>query len=191
MGTWTAQILVGHSHPNHGGIGARYQLFLGENSRPCWECYPIGTSSPGQVWKNEGHTIWIPPGPGNILKCGLLMVALHCFDPMGSQAVNKELVSSAKSMSKVIMDKRVDFDQGIYTGIKDKMSPILTDKQFKELYDMAKKMRKIPYDESVKDRDSRIKLIVTIFGGSSIAGQEKEFKKHKYNVEIAYSEWID
>ena len=52
-------------------------------------------------------------------------------------------------------------------------------------------MRKIPYDESVKDRDSRIKLIVTIFGGSSIAGQEKEFKKHKYNVEIAYSEWID
>lgn len=103
MGTWTAQILVGRSHPNHGGIGARYQLFLGENSRPCWECFPIGPSSPGQVWKNEGHTVWIPPGPENILKCGLLMVALHCFDPMGSQAVNKELVSSAKSMSKVIM----------------------------------------------------------------------------------------
>ena len=117
------------------------------------------------------------------------MVALHCLDRVGPVTVNKELVNSAKSMSKNIMDKRVDFDQGIFDGKNSK--EILTDKQFKELYDMAKKMRKIPYDESGKDRDSRIKLIVTIFGGSSIAGQEKEFKKHKYNVEIAYSEWID
>ena len=190
MATCTAQILVGLAHPNHGGINPSYQLFLSENSRPCWECFPIGPSSPGQVWKNEGHTVWIPPGPGeDILKCGLLMVALHCLDRVGPVTVNKELVNSAKSMSKNIMDKRVDFDQGIFDGKNSK--EILTDKQFKELYDMAKKMRKIPYDESVKDRDSRIKLIVTIFGGSSIAGQEKEFKKHKYNVEIAYSEWID
>ena len=178
MATWTAQILVGNSHPNHGGITAGYQLFLSENDRPCWECFPIFPPRLGEVLKNEGHTVWIPPGPGSILECGLLMVALHCFDPMARLPVNKELVSSAKSMSKKIMDKFVDMS-------------ILTDKQFKELYDMAKKMRKIPYDESVKDRDSRIKLIVTIFGGSSIAGQEKEFKKHKYNVEIAYSEWID
>ena len=174
MATWTAQILVGNSHPNHGGITAGYQLFLSENDRPCWECFPIFPPRLGEVLKNEGHTVWIPPGPGSILECGLLMVALHCFDPMARLPVNKELVSSAKSMSKKIMDKFVDMS-------------ILTDKQFKELYDMAKKMRKIPYDESVKDRDSRIKLIVTIFGGSSIAGQEKEFKKHKYNVETAYS----
>ena len=180
MGTWTAQILVGRSHPNHGGIGARYQLFLGENSRPCWECFPIGPSSPGQVWKNEGHTVWIPPGPENILKCGLLMVALHCFDPMDSRAVNKELVSSAKSMSKVIMDKRVDFDQGRYDEIKDKMSPILTDKQFKELYDMAKK---------IKINDST-KLIVTVLAGSSITGQIKELKKHKYDFEVCFSDLI-
>ena len=178
MATWTAQILVGSGHPNHGGITAGYQLFLSENDRPCWECFPIFPPRLGEVLKNEGHTVWIPPGPGSILECGLLMVALHCFDPMARLPVNKELVSSAKSMSKKIMDKFVDMS-------------ILTDKQFKELYDMAKKMRKIPYDESVKDRDSRIKLIVTIFGGSSIAGQEKEFKKHKYNVEIAYSEWIE
>ena len=56
---------------------------------------------------------------------------------------------------------------------------------------MAKKLRKIPYAESVKDYDSRIKLIVTVFAGSSITGQLKELKKHKYNVEVAYSEWID
>ena len=120
MATWTAQILVGNSHPNHGGITAGYQLFLSENDRPCWECFPIFPPRLGEVLKNEGHTVWIPPGPGSILECGLLMVALHCFDPMARLPVNKELVSSAKSMSKKIMDKRVDFDQGIYTGIKDK-----------------------------------------------------------------------
>ena len=167
MGTWTAQILVGRSHPNHGGIGARYQLFLGENSRPCWECFPIGPSSPGQVWKNEGHTVWIPPGPGSILECGLLMVALHCFDPMARLPVNKELVSSAKSMSKKIMDKFVDMS-------------ILTDKQFKELYDMAKKIE-------LNDSD---KLIVTVLAGSSITGRLEELKKHKYDFEVCFSDLI-
>ena len=167
MGTWTAQILVGRSHPNHGGIGARYQLFLGENSRPCWECFPIFPPRPGEVLKNEGHTVWIPPGPGSILECGLLMVALHCFDPMARLPVNKELVSSAKSMSKKIMDKFVDMS-------------ILTDKQFKELYDMAKK---------IKINDST-KLIVTVLAGSSITGQIKELKKHKYDFEVCFSDLI-
>ena len=167
MATWTAQILVGHSHPNHGGIGARYQLFLSENDRPCWECFPIFPPRLGEVLKNEGHTVWIPPGPGSILECGLLMVALHCFDPMARQPVNKELVSSAKSMSKKIMDKFVDMS-------------ILTDKQFKELYDMAKKIK-------INDSD---KLIVTVLAGSSITGRLKELKKHKYDFEVCFSDLI-
>ena len=167
MGTWTAQILVGRSHPNHGGIGARYQLFLSENDRPCWECFPVFPPRPGEVLKNEGHTVWIPPGPGSILECGLLMVALHCFDPMARLPVNKELVSSAKSMSKKIMDKFVDMS-------------ILTDKQFKELYDMAKKIE-------LNDSD---KLIVTVLAGSSITGRLKELKKHKYDFEVCFSDLI-
>ena len=167
MGTWTAQILVGRSHPNHGGIGARYQLFLSENDRPCWECFPVFPPRPGEVLKNEGHTVWIPPGPGSILECGLLMVALHCFDPMARRPVNKELVSSAKSMSKKIMDKFVDMS-------------ILTDKQFKELYDMAKKIE-------LNDSD---KLIVTVLAGSSITGRLKELKKHKYDFEVCFSDLI-
>ena len=167
MATWTAQILVGNSHPNHGGITAGYQLFLSENDRPCWECFPIFPPRLGEVLKNEGHTVWIPPGPGSILECGLLMVALHCFDPMARLPVNKELVSSAKSMSKKIMDKFVDMS-------------ILTDKQFKELYDMAKKIE-------LNDSD---KLIVTVLAGSSITGRLKELKKHKYDVEVCFSDLI-
>ena len=167
MATWTAQILVGNSHPNHGGITAGYQLFLSENDRPCWECFPIFPPRLGEVLKNEGHTVWIPPGPGSILECGLLMVALHCFDPMARRPVNKELVNSAKSMSKNIMDKFVDMS-------------ILTDKQFKELYDMAKKIK-------INDSD---KLIVTVLAGSSITGRLKELKKHKYDFEVCFSDLI-
>ncbi len=167
MATWTAQILVGNSHPNHGGITAGYQIFLSENDRPCWECFPIFPPRLGEVLKNEGHTVWIPPGPGSILECGLLMVALHCFDPMARLPVNKELVSSAKSMSKVIMDKSVDMS-------------ILTDKQFKELYGMAKKIK-------IDDSD---KLIVTVLAGSSITGRLKELKKHKYDFEVCFSDLI-
>ena len=167
MATWTAQILVGNSHPNHGGITAGYQLFLSENDRPCWECFPIFPPRLGEVLKNEGHTVWIPPGPGSILECGLLMVALHCFDPMARLPVNKELVSSAKSMSKKIMDKFVDMS-------------ILTDKQFKELYGMAKKIK-------IDDSD---KLIVTVLAGSSITGRLKELKKHKYDFEVCFSDLI-
>ena len=167
MATWTAQILVGNSHPNHGGITAGYQLFLSENDRPCWECFPIFPPRLGEVLKNEGHTVWIPPGPGSILECGLLMVALHCFDPMARLPVNKELVSSAKSMSKKIMDKFVDMS-------------ILTDKQFKELYDMAKKI----------ELDDSDKLIVTVLAGSSITGRLKELKKHKYDFEVCFSDLI-
>ena len=167
MATWTAQILVGNSHPNHGGITAGYQLFLSENDRPCWECFPIFPPRLGEVLKNEGHTVWIPPGPGSILECGLLMVALHCFDPIARRPVNKELVSSAKSMSKKIMDKFVDMS-------------ILTDKQFKELYDMAKKI----------ELDDSDKLIVTVLAGSSITGRLKELKKHKYDFEVCFSDLI-
>ena len=167
MATWTAQILVGNSHPNHGGITAGYQLFLSENDRPCWECFPIFPPRLGEVLKNEGHTVWIPPGPGSILECGLLMVALHCFDPMARRPVNKELVSSAKSMSKKIMDKFVDMS-------------ILTDKQFKELYDMAKKI----------ELDDSDKLIVTVLAGSSITERLKELKKHKYDFEVCFSDLI-
>ena len=167
MATWTAQILVGLAHPNHGGINPSYQLFLSENSRPCWECFPIFPPRLGEVLKNEGHTVWIPPGPGSILECCLLMVALHCFDPMARLPVNKELVSSAKSMSKKIMDKFVDMS-------------ILTDKQFKELYDMAKKIE-------LNDSD---KLIVTVLAGSSITERLKELKKHKYDFEVCFSDLI-
>ena len=34
MGSYTGQVLIGGSHPNHGGIIPDYRLYLSENSRP-------------------------------------------------------------------------------------------------------------------------------------------------------------
>ena len=76
------------------------------------------------------------------------------------------------------MDKLFDFYHWIF-DFKISMS-ILTDKQFKELYDMAKKIE-------LNDSD---KLIVTVLAGSSITGRLEELKKHKYDFEVCFSDLI-
>ena len=67
MATYTASILVGHSHPNHGGITPTHELFLSENSRPAWILIPH--LPVGEIRKK----IWIP-SVENMLEDGLLMI---------------------------------------------------------------------------------------------------------------------
>jgi hypothetical protein len=68
MGTYTAQVLIGTPHPNHGGIHPTHQLMLSENSRPAW----ILTS-----WENtEEEKVWIPTIE-SMLEDGLLMIAFY------------------------------------------------------------------------------------------------------------------
>jgi hypothetical protein len=68
MATLTAQILVGQSHPNHGGIIPTHQLFLSENSRPAWLLNEI----------DSGKTIarWIPTLE-HMLEDGIVMILRH------------------------------------------------------------------------------------------------------------------
>lgn len=66
MGTFTAQILVGRPHPNHGGLDPTHQLFLSENDRPAWILRPLG---------GEGaEIVWIPTVE-HTLEDALLLVA--------------------------------------------------------------------------------------------------------------------
>ncbi|OKH35667.1 hypothetical protein NIES2119_19380 [[Phormidium ambiguum] IAM M-71] len=73
MGSYTAQILIGRPHPNHGGIYPTHSLFLSENSRPGW----ILTS-----WEDiKDKKIWIPTMEF-MLEDGLLMIAFYLLkDP--------------------------------------------------------------------------------------------------------------
>ncbi|SJZ77468.1 hypothetical protein [Selenihalanaerobacter shriftii] len=73
MATLTAQILVGGSHPNQGGINPSHYLFLSENSRPAWMLMPENIFSEE---KEENKIVWIPTLE-NILEDALLMIGIY------------------------------------------------------------------------------------------------------------------
>jgi len=68
MATYTASVLVGHSHPNHGGITPTHELFLSENDQPAWILVP---HLPTSEFRKK---IWIPTVE-NMLEDGLLMIS--------------------------------------------------------------------------------------------------------------------
>ena len=74
MATLTAQILVGTSHQNHGGIGPTHFLFLSENSQPAWVLVPENIFSPGD--DKITKVTWIPTIE-NMLEDALLMIAIN------------------------------------------------------------------------------------------------------------------
>ena len=152
MADLTAQILVNGS----------YLLLLLENDRPHWNCIHLR-------YKEPRPTItWIPSKPENILKDGLLMIAIHCL-------ADEEIIKRAKSMSKEIMNGFVTLS--------------LTDEQLAELYAMNRK------DSDTATRTAQSTdghLVITILAnGSSIEGELKELKHNGCGVEIAHSKWTD
>ena len=152
MADLTAQILVNGS----------YLLLLLENDRPHWNCIHLR-------YKEPRPTItWIPSKPENILKDGLLMIAIHCL-------ADEEIIKRAKSMSKEIMNGFVTLS--------------LTDEQLAELYAMNRK------DSDTATRTAQSTdghLVITILAnGSSIEGELKELKHNGCGVEIAHSKWND
>jgi len=74
MGTYTAQILVGRPHPNHGGLEPTHELFLSENDRPAWILRPLA---------GEGaEIVWIPTVE-HTLEDALLQIACHVLKDEG------------------------------------------------------------------------------------------------------------
>jgi hypothetical protein len=69
MGTFTAQMLIGHAHPNHDGIDPTHVAMLSENSRPSWTL---------REWEGERapRVVWIPTLE-HMLEDGLLLACLR------------------------------------------------------------------------------------------------------------------
>ena len=92
------------------------------------------------------------------------MIAIHCL-------ADEEIIKRAKSMSKEIMNNRVD-----------SLSSILTDEQLAELHTMNRKAKGGDYPYKAH-------LVITIQGGgSSIRGQLEELKQHNFVAEVAHTE---
>jgi hypothetical protein len=70
----TAQLLVGHPHPNRGGMSAIHTLELTEGSRPAWTL-----SSTSRLYPGSQRVIWIPTLE-HMLEDALLMAAIHAFE---------------------------------------------------------------------------------------------------------------
>ncbi|WP_413299799.1 hypothetical protein AA0X95_16845 [Bacillus sp. 1P10SD] len=70
MGTFTAQLLVGHVHPYDGGIyGVTHTLYLSENGRAAWMLQKAGDTGDNQI-------TWIPTIE-HMLEDALLMVGIY------------------------------------------------------------------------------------------------------------------
>jgi|SRR5450759_6314 len=74
MATFTAQMLIGTPHPNHGGIEPTHFLFLSENSRPAWILLPENVFGLGVG--SQKKITWIPTVE-HMLEDALLMIAIH------------------------------------------------------------------------------------------------------------------
>lgn len=76
MATLRAQILVGQSHQNHGGINPTHYLYLSENSKPAWILVPENIFEDNENSEFSSRIIWIPT-IDNILEDALLMIGLY------------------------------------------------------------------------------------------------------------------
>jgi hypothetical protein len=91
MATYTASILIGHSHPNHSGIIPTHELFLSENSRPAWILVP---HMPTEEFRKK---IWIP-SVENMLEDALLMINAIV---LGNKKIRSSLNQFCKRISAV------------------------------------------------------------------------------------------
>lgn len=98
MATFTAQILIGSAHPNHGGITPTHQLYLSENSHPAWLLVPATVANRVPIRPSETVT-WIPTHE-NMLEDALLMIALHVVrDPGVGEAAERLLRTKTPSFA--------------------------------------------------------------------------------------------
>ena len=87
MATLTAQILVGTSHQNHGGIEPTHFLFLSENSAPAWVLVPENVFNPENT--NINKITWLPTVE-NMLEDALLMIAINVLKDKEISELAKE-----------------------------------------------------------------------------------------------------
>jgi hypothetical protein len=114
MGTMTAQILIGKSHPYHGGINPSHYLFLFENDRPVLTLVPENIST-GRPQSSEIR--WIPSSYENILEDAILMIAINVYKVNNLVKIANQLFGDKQ---KHVIDLSEDIDQKDLKVLHDK-----------------------------------------------------------------------
>ncbi len=102
MATLTAQILIGRSHPNSGGINPTHYLFFSENDRPAWVLVPENIFSRGSD-QTEGKVVWIPTAD-NPLEDAMLMIAIYVLKDEGIVELAKRSFQSLEDRVELTED---------------------------------------------------------------------------------------
>ena len=79
MATFTAQVLIGHSHPNHDGIFPTHALMVSENSRAALVLVPFegyDEDEPVPDGAAPRRIVWIPD-PRHVVDDLMLQVCIH------------------------------------------------------------------------------------------------------------------
>ena len=95
MGIYTAQILVGGSSRNMGGIDPSHYLFLWENSTPTWNL--VNENIFGKTGAGNTRIHWAPSGVGHMLEDALLMIAYHIIKDPEIVQIAREAIKDVDS----------------------------------------------------------------------------------------------
>lgn len=95
MGIFTAQILVGGSSRNYGGINPSHYMFLWENSTPTWNLVDENIfRKPGD---GNNRIFWVPSGVEHMLEDALLMIAYHIVKDPEVIQIAREAIKDLES----------------------------------------------------------------------------------------------
>lgn len=191
MASFTAQILIGSSHPNMGGISPTHVLYLSENGRPSWmlmpaapafvygeargffEAAPAGGGKRGRI----RPPVWIP-SLDHMLEDALLMVGVYVL----KDGELTELIREARRQ----ISEQMTLEHG---------KPVHQEEDFLELAYLSAAQR-APLYERCRALNHRYKAAVTVFGGSSLRGHVAALTNYSMDAEVCltgfsrhYSPW--
>jgi|GEM_PF-670478 len=167
MATFTAQVLVGHSHPNHDGIIPTHAIMVSENSRAALVMVPFRVYSdrtPTADTAIPGNIVWIPH-PDHVVDDLVLQVCVH-----------------------ILRDPAV-------TTQADAVHVGLTRADHYDLTDLSPADRGA-LSSACRDVTNLPKLVVTLLGGSLLTRNITRFEDYAMDIEVCpvayqrqYSVW--
>lgn len=172
MGTLTAQLLFGGSHPYHGGLTPSIQMFVSENSRPALILGPVSIFHLGR--RDPSHSSRWVPTLENTLHDAMLMVSVYILSREYQDDERFE-----KLLDK--MNRCVDLGIGQSGGGPLELYSTFTPEQLDRLYALNKSIIRNRYG---------FKVMVSLLEreqGSLIQHQIRQLLDYGFTVEVLRS----
>ncbi|TVQ25838.1 MAG: hypothetical protein EA383_07165 [Spirochaetaceae bacterium] len=119
MATFTAQVLIGSSHPNHDGIIPTHALLVSENSRAALVLMPFGVHE-GEVRADDAtnprRIVWIPH-PAHVVDDLVLQVLVHVMREPAVSSGAEEIIPGLTTAEHVDLSELNAADRGTLSAL--------------------------------------------------------------------------